>query len=197
MSDYSGGTGANTGASPKGPSTWLRELFQILAPSVAAVTVVLAVFTLILGIGSVHGSSMAPLYDDHSVVFFSRRTQPGHQDIVLIQSSALGEEIIKRVIGLPGDTLEIRSGVVYRNGRPLDEPYVEYPGGLDMAEVTVPEHMLFVMGDNRASSLDSRSPLLGFVPYSEITGTVFFSFQSPISSGFLQEIRQGPAADIS
>ena len=193
MSVYPNDTGADTGAAPKGPPRWLRDIFQILAPAAAAAAAFMIVFTFILGIGSVHGSSMAPLYDDYSIVLFSRGVQPEHQDIALIQSSALKDEIIKRVIGLPGDTLGIKGGVVYLNGQPLDEPYVEYPAGWEMDEMTIPEHMLFVMGDNRAASLDSRSPLLGLVPDSEVTGIVFFSFQSPVSSGFFQKIRQDPA----
>lgn len=71
-------------------------------------------------------------------------------------ASKLEEVLIKRVIGLPGDTVAIENGLVYINGQPLDEPYeLEKPRG-DYKAITVPENSLFVMGDNRNNSYDSR-----------------------------------------
>lgn len=154
---------------------WLKDLLSILALP----AVVFLLFTFILGIGMVSGTSMAPLYDDCTMVITSRLTSPKCQDIVMVRSSALGEEIIKRVIGLPGDRVEVRDGMAYRNGEALDEPYVAYPGGPDQTELVVPEHTIFVLGDNRQVSLDSRNPMLGLVPEKEVDGTVLASFQVP------------------
>ena len=98
-------------------------------------------------------------------------------------------DFIKRVIGLPGETLELRSKRVYINGEPLDEPYVHYLTPPDTAEgddfdvrvkygpVTVPEGHYFMMGDNRDNSQDSR--YWGFLPRGYIKGKalfVYFSF---------------------
>ena len=68
---------------------------------------------------------------------------------------------VKRVIGLPGETIEIKNGVTYINGEALDEPYIVHPSRADMAARVVPEDCYFVMGDNRAVSLDSRDERVG------------------------------------
>ena len=159
----------------KGLPEAVKTVVEIFAP--AAVAFVL--FTFVLGIGDVHGSSMEPLYDDNTMTIFFRWAQADRQDIVLVRSEALGEMIIKRVIALPGDRVSIQNSVVCLNGEALDEPYVAYPGGPDMAELTVPEGTVFVLGDNRAVSLDSRA--LGPLPEDEVLGTVLFSFQLPFS----------------
>ena len=166
--------------------TWKDTLWVLAVPAAA-----LLLFTFVLAIGNVSGSSMAPLYGDDTIIIASRWSQPECQDIVMIQSSALNEMIVKRVIGLPGDTVELRGDAVFRNHQQLDEPYVEYsdPASL-VEEFVVPEGMLFVLGDNRPVSLDSRSSLLGLVPEDEVVGPVFFSFQSPFSLNFLKALKQ-------
>ena len=105
-------------------------------------------------------------------------------------------DFIKRVIGLPGETLEVRNKKVFINGKPLDEPYVHFlfppeeraPGDVnfdlseksDYGPVTVPERHYFMMGDNRDNSEDSR--YWGFMPADYIKGKalfVYFSFTDP------------------
>lgn len=85
------------------------------------------------------------------------------------------DDFIKRVVGLPGDVVEMRRGTVYVNGVPLDEPYVNQqdPSTADLPPTSVPDGMLFVMGDNRNHSGDSRyqPPAgLGFVPTDRVIG---------------------------
>jgi signal peptidase I len=83
------------------------------------------------------------------------------------------EDLIKRVIGLPGDTVVARDGIVYVNDRPLDEPYL--PAGTSTTNledpVTVAEGELFVMGDNRDNSSDSR--FIGTIPVDSVVGRAF------------------------
>ncbi|NLN29405.1 MAG: signal peptidase I [Firmicutes bacterium] len=86
---------------------------------------------------------------------------------------------VKRVIGIPGDTVEIRNGVVYLNDVPLDEPYIKEPPRDNMPKVTVRPDHVFVMGDNRNNSLDSRHPPVGQVPYNLIVGRALFSYWPP------------------
>ena len=82
---------------------------------------------------------------------------------------------IKRVIGLPGDTIEIKSDKLYKNGKLLDEPYINEPmeNNSDL-KVVVPARHIFVMGDNRNNSEDSR--VIGCVPYENIIGKLKFKF---------------------
>jgi signal peptidase I len=108
---------------------------------------------------------------------------PQRSDIVVFQvPPALQAEgynadqaFIKRVIGLPGDRIALKAGKVYRNGESLDEPYVvQQPKAEDMPEVTVPEQQLFVMGDNRNNSNDSR--YWGFLPLENLVGHAVWRF---------------------
>ena len=84
-----------------------------------------------------------------------------------------GDYLIKRIIALPGETIEIKGGEVYIDGQMLQEDYL--PGEAisgEMDAVTVPEGQLFVMGDNRECSEDSRSPRVGTIEQSTIVGKV-------------------------
>ena len=101
-------------------------------------------------------------------------------DIIVFESKLLdgrggNKSLIKRVIGLPGDTIEVKDDAVYRNGERLDEPYVKsgITPGL-MASVKVPESSCFVLGDNRQISMDSRTSEVGFVTDDKIRGKVVF-----------------------
>jgi len=91
------------------------------------------------------------------------------------------QDFIKRVVGLPGDEIWAKGGEVYVNDVAIDEPYLTQMTR-DFARTTVPEGMLFVMGDNRANSLDSRFPEpggLGFVPIDNVVGQAFLIVWPP------------------
>ncbi len=100
------------------------------------------------------------------------------------------DDFIKRVIGLPGETWEMRDGVTYIDGRRLDEPYVNQ-ADLDTRSFgpeTVPDGMLFVMGDNRNHSGDSRFPPpggLGYIPVDRVIGQAFVIIWPPSRMGWL------------
>jgi signal peptidase I len=95
-------------------------------------------------------------------------------------SSDPDRDFIKRVIGLPGDTVEVRNGRVYIDGDRLREPYViDQKDPSDYGPVTVPPGKYFVMGDNRPNSSDSRSPTLGFIPEDKIVGKAFVLLWPP------------------
>lgn len=83
-------------------------------------------------------------------------------------------DFVKRIIGLPGETIEIRQGQVFINDSPIEEPYVVFPDSYNMKQVKVPEGHYFAMGDNRPNSQDSR--FWGFVPEENVRGPVFLRY---------------------
>jgi signal peptidase I len=86
------------------------------------------------------------------------------------------ERFVKRLIGLPGDTIEIKDGALYRNGTKVDEPYVKEKMNYTFAKVTVPEGDYFFMGDNRNDSYDAHLWATPFVPEKDIIGKAVFRY---------------------
>jgi signal peptidase I len=102
---------------------------------------------------------------------------PERGDIVVLKDPRNPQtDLIKRVIGLPGETLEIADGKVYINDRLLDEPYIKQAWHDTKSRVTIPPGEYFVMGDNRENSLDSRSSQVGLVPKDLIIGKAMLSY---------------------
>jgi signal peptidase I len=99
-------------------------------------------------------------------------------------STSPEKDFIKRVIGLPEETLEGKNGVVYVNGKPLSEPYIREKDVRPFGPVRVNCQCLFVMGDNRTDSKDSRYGL-GFIPYDKVIGRAFVVIWPPSRIGWL------------
>lgn len=123
----------------------------------------------------VQGSSMAPTYEtgDRLIVlkYQSKLASLKHGDVVVFHSPSLDKYIIKRLIGLPGDVLEINGSALYRNGELVEEDYINETHWNDQhlqdQTLTVPEGSLYVMGDNRNYSDDSRFNTIGLVNIDE------------------------------
>jgi signal peptidase I len=124
------------------------------------------------------GPSMQPnLYIGYRVMTekISYRLHAPHRgDIVVVEPPAGGAALIKRVVGLPGDVVRVTRGHTWINGRLLDEPWVAYFGGRDHGPARVPEGYLFIMGDNRVQSLDSRA--IGPVPMQKVRGRAWLIY---------------------
>jgi signal peptidase I len=99
-------------------------------------------------------------------------------DIVVFTSGRKDDFYVKRIVGLSGDTLAIRRGFVYINGHKLDEPYVTHRGGKSFKRRRIPVDHVFIMGDNRTNSVDSRK--FGPVSTSQIEARISFIY-SPIN----------------
>jgi signal peptidase I len=155
----------------------LREVLETILP---AILIALLINVFIGQATRVEGQSMEPnLHTDQRLVVEKlsyRFHGPRRFDVVVLRLPSQGEELlIKRVVGLPGETVEMRSGQVYINGEPLDEQFVSgdtRPGG--QGSVTVPPLHVYVLGDNRNHSNDSRS--FGPVPIENIVGRAWLSY---------------------
>ena len=127
-------------------------------------------------------SSMEPnFYDGQRVVvnkaayFFG---EPKRGDVIVFhEPNGTNDDFIKRVIGLPGDTVEVKGGYVYVDGVKLDEPYIMEPFQYDMASRKIPEGDYFVLGDNRNHSNDSEDGWL--LPRDNIIGKAWLSTWPP------------------
>ena len=154
-----------------------RSLLEWVDSLVFAAVLLALVFTFGVRIVQVDGSSMNPgLQDGERLVLSSLPYEPEYGDIVVIDSyTDYGKLLIKRVIGKGGDVIDIDfdTGVVYRNGQALEEPYTAEATYLSEGvtfPLTVPEGQLFIMGDNRNNSKDSRSPEIGCVSAGDVLG---------------------------
>jgi signal peptidase I len=135
-------------------------------------------------------ASMVPTlkYGDRVLVnkFIYRFTEPQRGDIIVFKSvEGDGQDLIKRVVGVPGDEIAVRGGKLFVNGEPQKEPYVnkKFPDRSFYAPTTVPKDHVFAMGDNRANSQDSR--VFGPVPEQNIEGEAFLRFWPPDRIGGL------------
>ncbi len=160
-----------------------REYLQAFA---AAVILAAFVITFIAQSFHVQGRSMEPtmMHGERLLVdkLSYRFAEPSLGDIVVFRYPAdPRRRFIKRILGLPGDELAIRGGLVYRNGRPISEAYAHGPtlgayNAPSYGPVTVPADSYFVLGDNRRHSDDSRYPDVGFVKQEHIVGRVLMTY---------------------
>lgn len=137
----------------------------------------------------VHGESMSPTFEDNDKVIVSKMTEIERFDQIVFHAPDSEDNYIKRVVGVPGDTIEMKDDILYINGKPTAEPYVDehkknlmigqkLTGDFTLAELTahdtVPEGYLFVLGDNRMVSRDSR--IFGFIREDSVIGEVQMRF---------------------
>ena len=185
------------------PKQFASDLVDLIESMLTAVFVVILVFTYICTIASVEGDSMVPTLEDGNRLFVwrigqsyktgdilildSEKSYTFDKNNNLIEGRGLGKRIVKRLIAQGGQEVRIdfTEGIVYVDGEALSEPYTsslttynqlafDYP-------IVIPEGYVFVLGDNRHISRDSRHPLVGLIPESDIIGKAVLRI-SPLSS---------------
>ncbi len=164
------------------------EFFYWLQTLVSAIVCIVLVFTFVGRVTRVVGHSMDPTLSEGELLFvWSLGYEPKQGDIIVCNKTTAtflgGDAIVKRVIAVGGQTVDVdyATSTVYVDGEPLDEPYVLEPSGwfiqpgMEETHVEVPEGSVFLMGDNRNGSTDSRHCELGPVDTDYILGKAVFS----------------------
>lgn len=163
------------------------EFLSTLLYCVVALIIFLLIRHFLFAPVSVDGQSMAPTLEDQDRLILNKIDKIDRFDVIVFPApSEPDKQYIKRVIGLPGDTIRYQDDVLYINGEPIEEEYLENsienmtPGdnftedfllAAKTGEETVPEGTYFVMGDNRQNSKDSRFSEVGFIDASTVSGT--------------------------
>ena len=171
-------------------TAWLRKAVGWVVNIVVAIA---CGWFLVYGFGEqilISGNSMQPQLSARDVVLMNRITyvtgDPGRFDVVVFERED-GKKNVKRIIGLPGETVQIKDGLVYINGEALKEDkMVEVSlAGRAAEPVRLGEKEYFLLGDNRSSSEDSRFPNIGNVKREQILGKVWFRMLPLLNLGFV------------
>lgn len=173
----------------------LGDLFlDLLEVFVTSFAIFLFVYLLVLQPHKIKGNSMEPNYHDGEYLLTDKLTyrfkEPQRGDVIVFKPPVSpDEEYIKRIIGIPGDVISIKSGKYYINGQRLNEDYIPeniYTKGnsflITDTEKSIPTGSYFVSGDNRESSSDSR--YWGYITKDKITGKAWLLYWPPKSVGF-------------
>lgn len=158
-----------------------KEIFEWV--KVFALAIVFAfIITQFIKPTLVRGDSMYSTLEEGDYLIINRMSykfkEPEHGDIIVFESDlqqddGSNKDLVKRVIGVGGDTVKIENSKVYVNGKELVEPYINDQITEGDIDTVVPEDSVFVLGDNREISLDSRYDSVGFINNSDILGKVF------------------------
>ncbi|MCK4471010.1 MAG: signal peptidase I [Anaerolineae bacterium] len=167
----------------------LRALREVAETVIPAVIIALVINLFLAQATQVLGQSMEPNLHSSQRVVVEKVTYrffhgPRRGDIVVIDLPGQTEMLIKRVVGLPGEIIEVRGGKVYIEGEQIDETWTVNPGGSNYGPQTIPPLHIFVMGDNRGASNDSRS--FGPVLIDHIVGHAWFSYWPAEYVGFVE-----------
>lgn len=176
----------NKNTKPQAEESLGKSILEIVITVVVCMLAYFLLFKYVLANETVSGPSMQPTFESGDRIIAVRHSKLQRGDIVIIDApDAPGELYIKRIIGMPGDTIYAKNDTVYVNGKALKEPYLTeykkkmpkgqlYTNNFTLKQVTgvskVPKNCYFVMGDHRDVSKDSR--YFGFVKQSQVVGEV-------------------------
>jgi len=167
----------------------MRLVYEALETVLPALVIVLVINAFLAQATRVEGQSMEPNLHNNERLIIEKISYhfhpPQRGDIIVLRlPNRTSDPLIKRVVGLPGETVEITNGRVLINGQVLDEPYLNQFTYQGMPPRVVPPNEVFVLGDNRGFSNDSRA--FGFVPFSDIIGRAWFRYWPPLEIGFVR-----------
>jgi len=153
---------------------------------------VFALFQVTVGSFKVYGSSMLPTIEEGDYIMVSKATyffhEPQRGDIIVLRSPQNPDsDLIKRIIALPGDTIEIKDDTVFINDTPLVEPYTLEPPHYFMLPEEIPTGHYFVLGDNRNNSSDSHRGWT--VPRKNIVGKAWITYWPPYRWGPIEHYK--------
>jgi len=162
--------------------TGARWALELAEATLVAFVIALVLRTYVVGSFVIVGDSMNPTLSDGERVLVSRMAYrdggPERGDVIVFRYPLdPGQDFVKRVVGLPGETVEMREGRVFVNGVCLEETYPVKADRSAFPPTRVPDGELFVLGDNRRVSEDSRS--FGFVPLDCVRGKVLLVYWPP------------------
>lgn len=172
---------------PMVPAKGIKTLYEWLEEIVIALTLVILVFTFLFRVVTVTGESMLPNFVEGQKLIVTNLGHSVEQGTVVVITNVLNEPIIKRVIATGGQTVDIdyETGVVYVDGEAVDETQFGLENGITTRPYstleamvfpqTVPEGCVFVLGDNRSVSKDSRYTEVGMVDTRHILGEAVFT----------------------
>lgn len=168
----------------------ITAILRFFFPTIVAIVVAFILFKVLFGLVTVPSTSMENTIPKNSLSFMIRDkliwSGYNRRDIIVFQPSPENSDVIdennpfmvKRIVGIAGDTVEIRDGVTYVNGIQYEEPWLaEVPASLDFGPYEVEEGKLFVMGDNRNHSVDSRYWIDPYVDIDSVIGKVVYVFK--------------------
>lgn len=181
------------------PQKGINTLYEWLEEIVIALTVVILVFTFLFRVVTVNGTSMEPSFFEGEKLIVTNLGHSVEQGTVVVMTNVLDDPIIKRVIATEGQTVDIdyTTGIVYVDGKALDESQFGLKNGITTRPYgnlaletltfpqTVPEGCVFVLGDNRGVSKDSRYTEVGMVDERHILGEAVFTLYPFDKFGFI------------
>lgn len=180
------------------PKKGVKTLYEWLEEIVVALTLVILIFTFLFRVVTVNGQSMEPNYVEGEKVIVTNLGHSVEQGTVVVMTNVLDEPIIKRVIATEGQTVNIdyTTGVVYVDDVAVDETQFGLPNGITTSPYSsletltfpqeVPEGCVFVLGDNRSISKDSRYAEVGMVDTRHILGEAVFALYPFDKFGFIE-----------